>query len=634
MFFPSKIEHASIIASKDKLENFLHELQREGICQIAKLENWEENIIDEYSDALTLKSEIERIKDELHQYKPSQKLNPIEILFPKERMIEIVEDRSIEEIIQDVRKEVSRLKEEIKTDLPELKKKLEDEMEKLRDLEIFPKDVDLSVYTNSDKIRVITGLILTKNESNIRDLPGVKIIKEVDKRTSFLAIFFLKKDSELVLSKVHEIGFSPVKPPEDRGKPSDVRANILKRIEVLKEEINKEKERLAKLWETKNKKLDMVLDEINIVTSRLEALGSMETGYALARLNVWIPEKNWKRFLKLVKKELGKYYIIAEEKETAPTLLENPQPIKAFERITALYGFPKYGRIDPTPILAFSFALFFGFMLTDAAYGLAMIAIGLLAMIGIGRTKPEMKDFSFVIILSGIFTLILGALFGSWLGSLLTDMFHIPYWIDPMKQATIVLGIALILGLTHISIGLTLGLIEKIKKKEYLDALRPSVTMLTFILGLLVIVCGGITGIDLTGIGLTLIGISIALNFVGAYLQNGAILAGLSIFDYTGFLGDWFSYARLMSLALGTGGIALAVNFMAGLANNMIPVIGWIIALLIIVLGHTFNMGINALGAFVHSLRLHFLEFFSKFYVGGGKPYSPFHAKKRIMEVR
>ncbi len=633
MFLPKTILHTSIVAPNDKLLNFISILQKENICQIDELSDWDKKVVDDYSEVFSLKVDAEKMLEGLHEYKPAQKLNPLDVLFPKTRVREVIVDKSINDIILNAKDEIEKLKEKTKTNIKELEKELENEREKLRDLNMFPDNLDFSVYNESEVIGTATGLILKKAISDVNELPGVKVITDVDKRMYFLAIFFGKKDKNEVIKELHEIGFVPIKPPMASGKPRLVREEINKKIDKLTIDINREEERLTKIWEKEHRPLEGIIRDLEIVMEKLKAIGSTETGYAISKLNVWLPERNWKRFTQLANRYLKPYYITSIERKDAPTLLNNPQPIKAFERITALYGYPKYGHIDPTPILAFSFALFFGFMLTDAVYGIAMMLIGFLIAHGLGRTNQGIKDFGYIISLSGLFTTMLGALFGSWLGSLLTDAFHIPYWIDPMKQATIVLLIALAVGLTHITVGLLLGLIEKIKRKEYLDAMRPSAVMLTFILGMLSIVIGKLIGINLLIVGLALIGLSVVLNFIGAYLQSGAILAGLSIFDYTGFLGDWFSYARLMSLALGTGGIALAVNFMAKLAGDMVPLVGWVVALTIVIFGHAFNMGINSLGAFVHSLRLHFLEFFSKFYEGGGEPYSPFNAKKRITEV-
>jgi V/A-type H+/Na+-transporting ATPase subunit I len=129
--------------------------------------------------------------------------------------------------------------------------------------------------------------------------------------------------------------------------------------------------------------------------------------------------------------------------------------------------------------------------------------------------------------------------------------------------------------------------------------------------------------------GLIAIILSVIMQIGFKFLEGGPVIGMLSIFDFSGFVGDTFSYARLTALAIGTAGIALAVNFMALLVFDMVPVLGFPLAIIVFLVGHLFNMVMNGLGAFIHSLRLHFLEFFQKFYEGGGTQYKPFYAIRK-----
>ena len=129
-------------------------------------------------------------------------------------------------------------------------------------------------------------------------------------------------------------------------------------------------------------------------------------------------------------------------------------------------------------------------------------------------------------------------------------------------------------------------------------------------------------------IGIGLIALSVLLKVLLVFLKDGPVSAMLSVFDFSGFIGDMFSYARLMAMAVGTAGVALAINFIGLLVADLIPTVGVVLAGILLFVGHLFNMAMNGLGAFVHTVRLHFLEFFTKFYYGGGKGYKPFHATK------
>jgi len=353
-------------------------------------------------------------------------------------------------------------------------------------------------------------------------------------------------------------------------------------------------------------------------------LQNFKTTKAFSVLEAWVPKKDLKKFHEITKETSKQYYIEADEKDNAPTLFKNHRLIKPFETLTELYSPPKYKGFDPTPILAITFTLFFGFMLTDAAYGLIVLALGWIMYRGIGKINENMKKFSIILMMFGISTAIMGIIFGSYFGNFFQEIgINLPVPIDSMRQVMLVLSIALIIGSLHLIIGLISGFYENIHKGSFKDAMAKQGVWLIFMIGLFLFL------LKLNTIGLIAIFIAIGLQMFFNFLEGGVVSSFLSIFGFSGFIGDLFSYARLMALAIGTAGIALAINFMVFMVIDLIPWLGWLIAIIVFVVGHLFNIAMNGLGAFVHSTRLHFLEFFTKFYEGGGRTYKPFIAERK-----
>jgi len=273
--------------------------------------------------------------------------------------------------------------------------------------------------------------------------------------------------------------------------------------------------------------------------------------------------------------------------------------------------------------------MFFGFMLTDAVYGIIIILFAYFMGKGIGKVNPGMKRFSRILMAFGIFAVIFGLIFGSYFGDFFFKIgFKVPMLVDSMRDVMIMLAIALGIGSLHLFIGLISGFYDNSSRKDFKRAFADQGVWLFFIIGLFLFV------FNLPKLGLISVGIAVLLQLVFKFIEGGFVTSLLSIFNFSGFIGDLFSYARLMALAIGTSGIALAVNFMALLAIDLLKVVGIPFAIIIFIIGHVFNMLMNGLGAFIHSTRLHFLEFFTKFYEGGGRTYKPFKAIRKLTEVR
>ncbi|MBD3308464.1 hypothetical protein GF339_18710 [candidate division KSB3 bacterium] len=342
-----------------------------------------------------------------------------------------------------------------------------------------------------------------------------------------------------------------------------------------------------------------------------------------------------------------------EDDETIPVILENPSYLQPFELITRMFGMPKYNEPDPTPFLAPFFALFFGLCLTDAGYGL-MLSLFMVWLMRKYVFDAGTVQLARLLYYGGLATILCGALTGGWFGNILDSLPNALSFvtavknslviINPMEEPIVFLIIALILGYIQVCYGIFLKMQHRMRRGDATGALLDEGLWMVFINSLFfwgIISASGI-GDLLIGQGLVLLCQFLALISGGArvWLHDREnpnvvvrVLSGLySLYDIVGIFSDVLSYSRLLALGLATGVIAMIVDMLA-LMTSGVPGIGFIIGIVIFCFGHVFNLIINTLGAFIHSGRLQFVEFFSKFFQAGGKRYKPFKFESRYFEI-
>jgi V/A-type H+-transporting ATPase subunit I len=291
-----------------------------------------------------------------------------------------------------------------------------------------------------------------------------------------------------------------------------------------------------------------------------------------------------------------------------------------------MFAPPRYGEIDPTPFFAPAFMIFFGLMLGDAGYGVIILIIAWLLYRGIGHRNFETGQMCIVLMGCGVADIIFGTLQGGWFGDLLPRFFGItpPFiFIEPLRSPILFFQLALIIGTIHINLGIFLGFWQSFKRNRYKEAvfehliwyvIQPAAAVL------LVQFFGWMTPPPWATMSASVL---LIVTFGLLFLSHGP----MGFFSITGFLGDWLSYVRILALALATGGIAMTINLLAQMIAAVHPFM-LIPAILFLIAGQTFNLIIQALGSVIHALRLHYIEFFGKFYTGGGKLFSPFCAHR------
>lgn len=355
----------------------------------------------------------------------------------------------------------------------------------------------------------------------------------------------------------------------------------------------------------------------------------------------WIPKTKLTDFEAALTKDLptaAVEEVELDKNEQPPVMLINNTAMRPFEAVTDIFGRPRFDEIDPSPILALFFLVAFGLALTDAGYGIVMMAT-MWTVERFFRLKTSMRKMVRLLFYAGATTTIIGALTGGWFGialenlppSGLRNLLLSIKLVDPVSNPFSLLIVALSLGVLQLLFAWGVRGYDSWRKGDIFGAIFDSgawISMVMFVL-LWVGTIRHMIPVEYSKPLLTLVLINTAVliltqgrSYKNVFLKIGAGV--MSLYGLVSFMSDVLSYSRLLALGLATGIIGLVVNLIGGMVMDMIPVVGFILAIVVLLVGHVFNLGINTLGAFIHSGRLQFVEFFPKFLEGGGVPYRPF----------
>jgi V/A-type H+-transporting ATPase subunit I len=414
-------------------------------------------------------------------------------------------------------------------------------------------------------------------------------------------------------------------------------------------------ERSAEEAEKEARELAGSNDEIRILSDYYrEAIGIEEVEGRLSSTDSTFLMEGWVRALDRpsLKDGIDRRFAEVEisfrdplEDEEPPVHLDNRGVTRPYEFVTTLYGRPVYREDDPTPMLAPFFVLFFAMCLTDAGYGLTLAALASFVLL---RFKPKggARNLFNLLFAGGLVTAAVGIIAGGIFG-LGIDSF--PAWlrpfvlINPLEEPMKMLNISFLMGIVHILFGIGVRMRANFRARLIADALFDDLAWMIFIAALAPLGFAGILGGEvppavISGATRVSLGIAAVIFITGGRKQRSyvmKILGGLvKFYDIVGYFGDVLSYARLLALGLATSAIALAVNDIASMVRGMPYYIGYIVMVLILIGGHLFNLAVNTLGSFVHSARLQYLEFFGKFFQGGGAEFKPFKSERKYSVLK
>jgi len=657
------VQKVNIIAHKkdrQKVVSFLHDV---GLLEVS---NWhgpvakiETPAVEEEVSKLEYKaSEVQFAINFLDEYKLKEKLGLVEKLTGSQISITASKVKKLEGKV-DVAAAVKKC-----TSLEEAINKKQTSLDRsAEEKELLTKWIDLNIKIDEAQETKITKAVFGVVDSEqylkfIRELEKniVQVdIRKVtnDEQKNYLLIIFNKQLEKEIDKLFFKYGLEKVELPSANKTPRELLTDIAQQKKAIRQEIKDLKSEATQLAKQYLKNLKILFDYFTWGINKKSVQRDFKETKSAFVIVGWTRKDNVAVIRKGLAKLTANFEVVEvkpEEGEPAPVIIRNSSFMKPFEAVTGIYGLPKSSEVDPTPFLSIFFIIFFGLCLTDAGYGLVLMILTYLA-IKVLKIPKEKQRLIRLLMYGGFVTFIIGALTGGWFGIVLDDLpsslgfiavaLNAVKILDPIESPIIMLILSFALGYVHILTGITIDLWWKIKNKRLMDGLLDSGTWLYFLLsiGFYGATAFGILPIGLKQLGfyLFLVGLAVVVLTQGRKQKNPImkLLAGVgSLYGLVGYMSDILSYSRLLALGLATGVIAMVINLIAVMFKDMIPVVGWVFMVLIIIGGHIFNITINVLGAYIHSGRLQFVEFFPKFFQGGGKIFKPFKRESKYTELK
>ena len=639
-----KMQKLDLLAARSQKEELLRELMRLGCVELREQEELLEAenapaLTRESGDAAEWRAKRNALADAirlLDRYAP--KKTPLLAPKPEVAEAEFLDESEMEQAVATA-KEIVALDEKLRNCQTEEARQTV-LIESLKPWRGF----DLPLETNGTRqVAMTLGTVPAAVDTGALSAALTAAVEETqvneitsDENLHYLSVFYLRESEEKVTPVLREYGFAA---PAFGSVTGTAEENI-RACESAKNSLEKEKtdceSKLTGLGQWRDK-LRLCYDRAGTYVDRAEASELLlGTGTAVS-LSGWVSAPEAGALKALLDKYDCAYELsdpVEEEYGDVPVKLKNNKLTDGLNMVTDMYSLPRYGTVDPNPLMAPFFIIFYGIMMADMGYGLLMMLAGLIIMKVKRPKKGFMKYFGELMIEGGFTTFVFGVLTAGFFGDAAkqialmfnpdsTFTWFWPALFDPLNDTIYVLVGAMILGFIHLNVGMVISFVQKVKQGQTLDAVLYEGSLWVIFIGAAVMFLAKSPIVLIVGV--------VAL-FAGAMRGKKGIGMFTAIFstlynELTGWFGDLLSYSRLMALMLAGSVIAQVFNTLGALPGNII------VFALIFLAGHTLNFGLNLLGCYVHDLRLQCLEYFGKFYVDGGKPFRPLAMNTKYVDV-
>lgn len=651
-----KLQRFQILALLTESKKLMDFLQRTGITELQNAEN-EVLIKHDTSETVTelqRKSEVaekafrvlertcEIKKNILQKFSDYREIDYSEYKLISDKSDEIYETAeliiSLDDKISEYRNEISK------------EKKLSDYYSSWLSLDIplgSKRTANTNIFVGSFKKQLTKERLMSLIEERNPELTDVEAeIVHSEKMLTNAVFMCHKSHSEELLSVLSGLGFyvpekMPMKTADRARAECESRiSELLQKIEDIENEMNDYKDN----YENIRFLYDFYVAEADKYKA-VENTGTTEktvyiTGYVPAKYGEELKFELERRFTAEMVLSVPDY-----ENEDVPVLIENRSFAAGVESITNMYSPPSNKDVDPNPVMSFFYYAFFGLMLSDAGYGLLMVLSMLFAKYKL-KVRGSMKKTCDMYLYCGISTVFWGTLFGGWFGDLIPTVMKnfmgienppsLALWLEPMNDTMDLLMYSMLFGVVHLLAGLLIRFYMLLKEKNYLGAVFDVVPVMLFAVGFAISGASFIFTVPeaIKPYGTILLAVGSVLIVLTAGRSSKNILGKLGGGLYalynaaSGYLGDILSYSRLLALCLVTGVIANVVNLLGAMPGNII------IFIIIFIVGHTINIAINLIGTYVHTNRLQYVEFFSKFYEGSGRTFTPLKINSKFFTIR